>query len=143
MDTCMLETGEPEGGALALTPARHGAGHRVRRRRQWTLGEKLAIVQEIAESGDPVAEVARRHGMNANQLFAWRQLARTGSLRGRPAGARSSPMPSAFVEVGVVSPLASEKIEIELPSGAVVRAPLSAAGEPLRLALAAARAAGL
>jgi transposase-like protein len=132
--------------ALALPAATVGvAGHRRRARRSWTLGEKLAIVREIAESGDPVAEVARRHGMNANQLFTWRQMARAGSLGGR--GGASPPRPMRFVDLGVVgapAPLADgaeARIEIELPNGVIVRVPVSAAGEPLRMALASARAA--
>ncbi|HEV2362741.1 MAG TPA: transposase [Caulobacteraceae bacterium] len=115
------------------------ASDRRRRRRQWALAEKLSIVGEIAASGDPVAEVARRHRVNANQLFAWRQLVRTGSLGGPPA-ARAA---AEFVEVGLVGapvrrPEGGERIEIVLPNGVVVRAPASVTGEPLRAALSAA-----
>jgi transposase-like protein len=90
-----------------------------------------------------VAEVARRHGMNANQLFAWRQLAKTGTLRA--SSDRPSPAAAGFIDLGTV-PAAADgggKIEVELPSGVIVRAPVTAAGEPLRSALVAVRAAGL
>ena len=50
------------------------------RRRRWTAAEKLAIVRETHEPGASVSLVARRHGVNANQLFAWRKLEREGAL---------------------------------------------------------------
>ena len=44
-----------------------------RRRRSWTLDEKRRIVDESLEDGASIAEVARRHDLNANQLFTWRR----------------------------------------------------------------------
>ena len=44
-----------------------------RRRRSWTRDEKRQIVEESLEPGVSIAEVARRHDLNANQLFAWRR----------------------------------------------------------------------
>ncbi len=44
-----------------------------RRRRSWTLEEKRRIVDESLEVGASIAEVARRHDLNADQLFAWRR----------------------------------------------------------------------
>ena len=44
-----------------------------RRRRSWTRDEKRQIVEESLEPGASIAEVARRHDLNANQLFAWRR----------------------------------------------------------------------
>ena len=44
-----------------------------RRRRSWTLEEKRRIVEESLEDGSSIAEVARRHDLNANQLFSWRR----------------------------------------------------------------------
>jgi transposase len=46
-----------------------GAGPPRRRRRSWTLEEKRRIVEESLEDGSSIAEVARRHDLNANQLF--------------------------------------------------------------------------
>jgi transposase len=43
------------------------------RRRPWTPDEKQRIVAESYEEGASVAVVARRHGVNANQLFTWRR----------------------------------------------------------------------
>jgi transposase len=44
-----------------------------RKRRSWTTEEKRRIVDESLEDGAPIAEVARRHDLNANQLFTWRR----------------------------------------------------------------------
>ena len=45
----------------------------VRRVRRWrTVSEKRRIVELTLEPGASVAEVARAHGMNANQVFKWR-----------------------------------------------------------------------
>jgi transposase len=44
-----------------------------RKRRSWTRDEKRRIVEESLERGASIAEVARRHGLNANLLFTWRR----------------------------------------------------------------------
>jgi transposase len=44
-----------------------------RKRRSWSLEEKRGIVDKSLEDGASLAEVARRHDLNANQLFAWRR----------------------------------------------------------------------
>lgn len=46
----------------------------VQRRRRWTPEEKVRIVEETYLPGHSVSLVARRHGIAANQLFAWRRL---------------------------------------------------------------------
>jgi len=44
-----------------------------RKRRSWTRDEKRRIVDESLEEAASIAEVARRHDINANQLFTWRR----------------------------------------------------------------------
>lgn len=44
-----------------------------RRRRFWSEDEKRHIVAESFEQGASIAEVARRHDLNANLLFTWRR----------------------------------------------------------------------
>ncbi len=44
-----------------------------RKRRSWSLDEKRKIVGETLKDGDSIAEIARRHDLNANQLFGWRR----------------------------------------------------------------------
>lgn len=41
--------------------------------RQWTKAQKRQIVAETLVSGASVSVVARRHDVNANQLFQWRR----------------------------------------------------------------------
>ena len=48
-------------------------GAKRRKRRSWTLEEKRRIVDQSLEDGASIAEVARRHDLNANQLFTWRR----------------------------------------------------------------------
>ena len=44
-----------------------------RRRRSWSTDEKRRIVDESLADGASIAEIARRHDLNANQLFTWRR----------------------------------------------------------------------
>ena len=58
-------------------------------RRMRTLEEKLAIIEEASQPNTSVALVARKHGINANQVFGWMRLHRSGLLEsqrhGKPA----------------------------------------------------------
>ena len=49
-----------------------GAG----RRRSWPLDAKARIVLESLENGAIISDVARRHGIRPQQLFAWRKQVR-------------------------------------------------------------------
>lgn len=49
-------------------------------RRRRSAEEKRRIVEETLEPGASVARVARAHGVNANQVFAWRRQYRQGLL---------------------------------------------------------------
>lgn len=44
-----------------------------RKRRSWSRDEKRRIIEDSLEEGASIAEVARRHEVNANQLFTWRR----------------------------------------------------------------------
>jgi transposase len=56
------------------------------RRRRWSATEKLAIVRETYEPGMSVSLIARKHGVNPNQIFHWRKLERIGALTAVGAG---------------------------------------------------------
>jgi transposase len=47
--------------------------------------ERRQIAEESLQPGASVAVVARRHGVNANQVFQWRKLYREGRLDLKPA----------------------------------------------------------
>lgn len=102
-------------------------GTRTRTRR--SMQEKLQIVQETL-SDVSVAVVARRHGVNANQVFAWRRQYQRGELGAR-AGARAAEAaivpvrvavapqargPSSAIETGALTS-GSPRIDIELAEG--------------------------
>jgi len=55
---------------------RAGVGHR----RRWSDEAKGRVVAESYEAGAVVSEVARRHDITPQHLFAWRKAARSGRL---------------------------------------------------------------
>ena len=55
-------------------------GGRVRRNRKWPDEVKARIVAETLTPGITVNAVARRHGVPANHVSAWRTQARKGRL---------------------------------------------------------------
>jgi len=57
------------------------AGAKKRR----TVNERREIVEETLLPGASVSRVARRHDVNANQVFYWRKLYREGQLGSRTA----------------------------------------------------------
>src|SRR6202051_1392909 len=64
---------------LHETPEREG-------RRRRSVEEKRRIVEETLEAGASVARVARRHAVNANQVFYWRKRYREGRLGKKQSG---------------------------------------------------------
>jgi len=55
------------------------------KRRYRDIEEKRQIVEEALLPGVSVAQVAQRHGVNANLVFNWRKLYLAGQLCGRGA----------------------------------------------------------
>ena len=68
-------------------------------RRSWPLEEKRRIVEEAFRPGMSVADVARRHGLNSNQVFNWRKVFGT-----RPAAEISEASSSASSARSTASP---------------------------------------
>jgi transposase len=93
----------------------------VGRRRRWSEEEKGRIVAETYAPDAVVSEVARRHEISPQHLFAWRKAARDGRLT-LPADEGAT-----FVPVMMVTPKArpatpsAPSITIET-AGVVVRA---------------------
>lgn len=102
MKYLVMEKSSTEEIGEAAVPSLSASGRRRRKRRRWTVEQKLSIVREAQDSGDPVAVVAQRHDMNANYLFSLMRQVRDGKL-----GDRSNPLPTLtpptdFIELGVV-----------------------------------------
>ncbi len=88
----------------------------------WTEEEKALVVRECCWPGVKVGEVARRYGLSANQVNAWRALARRGKL------------PSPFSEAAegeaeAERTLAARRAEAEPDMAASRRGPVFAALE--------------
>ena len=125
----------------ATTVATDTLGRRISPRRHRTIEEKRAIVVESLAPGASVAEVARRHEVNANLVFAWRRLHAQGLLdlhSRRMTGRRLVPVVVAEREgpsnaASATAPAGT--LRIELPSGARVHIHGAVDGATLRQVL--------
>ena len=130
---------------------------RVERRRQWTPGEKAALLAEIEAAGGQVSAVARRHGVSKSLLYNWRSAWRSAALAA-PGSASGS---AGFIRLGVIADPLREALatrvtaggrggswalaeragvmEIDLPDGVRVRVDGSVDEQGLRRVLAAVR----
>lgn len=73
-----------------------------RGRKRRSIAEKLSIVQLTREPGASVAEIARSHGVNANQVFKWRRLFELGQLN--EAGTESTALLPVTISADVEVP---------------------------------------
>jgi transposase len=81
------------------------------------------IVEETLTAGASVARVARKYGVNANQVFYWRRLYQGGQLGGEPQGGlkllpvrvAEDAEPAKTEPAAAVSPPLAGAIHIELP----------------------------
>src|SRR3979411_1275453 len=97
------------------------SSHTKRRRR--TVEEKRRIVEETLAAGASVARVARRHAVNANQVFYWRKKYREGRL-GKVSSSNLLPVTISEISTnksgqvrGVAPRCTSGTIDIRLPKG--------------------------
>lgn len=123
-------------------PTQH-ALHRVNgfgaacKRRYFSADEKARIVAESFASAELVCSVARRHGLMAAQLFAWRKNAR---LRGEVPAASAGRAPSLKLEiltaVAIDKHSATQVAPIKIAIGAtIVRVPKDFDAATLRAVL--------
>ncbi len=107
------------------------------RRRYRSKRERREIVEETLQPGASVAVIARRHDVNANQVFLWRKLYREGRLDVEPAAAQLVPVRMAEVVSTAQTPAklcAAGVIVVEL-GRARIRIDGSGDPENLRLVL--------
>jgi len=94
------------------------------KRRYRSKQERRQIVEETLRPGASVAVIARRHDVNANQVFHWRKLYREGRLDVEPATAQllpvrvgevvsSDPLPAKFYAGVIVVEVGRARIRIE------------------------------
>ena len=90
------------------------------KRRRRTVEEKRRIVEETLEAGASVARVARRHAINANQVFYWRKQYREERL-GKNQCSKLLPVTLSDPKSGragrAYSPFAVGTMEIKLAKG--------------------------
>ena len=108
-----------------------------RARRRWSEEDKRRLVAETLGPGETVHGVARRRGVSASQLFAWRKRYRPEI--GRPVPASRVPGFAAVAVAPPPVPIAGEAtpaglIEVELADGGRVR--ISGAPDPATVAAA-------
>lgn len=99
-------------------------------RRRRSAQERLQIVEESFVHGMSVARVARKYGINANQVFQWRRMQQDGRLVAQArSGVELLPVrlleerePEKTVEPEVVvKPAGVGSIHIELPGSVSIR----------------------
>jgi transposase len=96
-----------------------------RPRRTWSEEEKRRIVEEALVPGASVAEIARRHGANANLVFNWRRSARMSATAERSDVAEREPVASVSAVV-----MSSEFIPVGVFAGAADASPSRTATSP-------------
>lgn len=113
-----------------------------RSRRSWSDEEKRRIVEEAVRPRASVADIARRHGLNANLVFNWRKAARAPSSAAADVGSsvvceESDALPSAigpseFIPIGVVGRAEDEGVALAAgsPPAVVAGSSLSRATTP-------------
>lgn len=109
------------------------------RRRRWSAEEKAGIVAETFVPGASVLQVARRHGLNPTQLYAWRRRGR-GQVRPEAPAGTTTFMP-VVVDEGPPSSTGGAAIEVVIGQ-VTVRVGTGADGALLRQVLSAVRALG-
>lgn len=94
------------------------------KRRYRSKQERRQIVEETLQPGASVAVIARRHAVNANQVFHWRKLYREGRLGVEPPAAQlvpvrisevvsAEPSPAKFYAGVIVVELGRARIRVE------------------------------
>lgn len=128
------------GSLLAVFALSEGIAKRSRR--TWSPEEKRWIVEETIRPGASVADVARRHGLNANLVFTWRRAMRPASspvadVTPPAMPASSDALPSAvaapeFVPLGVFTRTDDDGpgLEAHVVPAAVATAPPGHASVP-------------
>ena len=96
----------------------------VERRRRWTDSEKFAVVCEVGRHGTSVTQVAQRHDLRRQQIYAWRHDLRKKGLCEPDGAALFLPVELAtpsVPEAKVAANIAAPMVEIVLRNGRQIR----------------------
>ena len=111
--------------SLALEASVRGEILGVERRRRWSDQEKLAIVQSVGVCGATVTQVAQRHDLRRQQIYAWRSDLKKKGLLPQDAGALFLPVEFPQVVSGGAEacPASAEsaRVEVVLRNGRSLR----------------------
>ena len=96
-------------------------------RRHWTSDQKLRIVEDSLRVGSKVVDVAQRHGVAANLIYAWRRWARG------HAAARASLDEARFVPITLAATICARSMSAEQANTNVTIEVVLRNGRSLRL----------
>ncbi|PLW66785.1 IS66-like element accessory protein TnpA [Pseudohalioglobus lutimaris] len=94
----------------------------VQKRRRFSIEQKRHIVEDALASGDSFSIAARRHNINTNLLFKWRQQYEQGQLEPVAEAPNLVPITLASGDAEALAPhqdrfRRSARLEIVLPNG--------------------------
>lgn len=95
----------------------------VERRRRWGDDDKLAIVGSVGVDGATVTQVAQRHEISRQQIYAWRHELKKKGLWSAEQGAVFLPIDVPVLESAPreAAPVAPAVVELRLAKGRCLR----------------------
>ena len=97
----------------------------IERRRRWSDEDKLAVVSAVGVNGATVTQVAQRHEVTRQQIYAWRHELKRKGLWSPAAGMLFLPIdvaPAAELPaVSMPDPAPGTWVELQLAKGRVLR----------------------
>jgi len=95
----------------------------VERRRRWSDDDKIAIVGSVGVDGATVTQVAQRHDVTRQQIYAWRHELKKKGLWSSKAGAvfLEIDLPTVESVPAAPTPAPSVPVELRLTGGRCLR----------------------
>ncbi|MDQ7071345.1 MAG: transposase [Rhodobacterales bacterium] len=95
----------------------------IERRRRWSDDDKILIVGSVGMDGATVTQVAQRHDITRQQIYAWRHELKKKGLGPPEAGAVFLALDFPAVEIAPTEPTPAPTVpvELQLASGRCLR----------------------